>query len=1102
MRRFISVIGCYAFLCLSIVMAKAADAPSVHADYKAPLFTIPYAATPPKIDGAIDDPQWQTALSINALQTTEGLVSTRQTRVWMLWDADHIYIAMRSPLRQGERVLQATRDPSRDSVKAVFDDSYEIWLNFGSRSPDGEIVFFQYLGNAAGAKYDVMFEPTVGNSRPGWESGWKPKNRITPDGKFWEMTVAIPRQSVYVNSPFVDGSEIHGLFVRNFKRPWEQNSIGGSGSFSVPETHCRFVLSKSAPAIHLLDVADPANKSFGLHFAAISPSNTKLKWSFESDGGANQSGTLNLAKDVLGDVNPGLNLDRPGKGYFRIKVQSEDGATNYLDWCSRRQFGDDSALNQAIHDTTDQAALTLSFNPVINEVSVEGDFINYDNRKAIARFSAQVLDSTGKQIAQQDLTLDSLAYVHGVLHLGDCPPGSYTARLTCFDAAGKQMLQKETAFVKKDAAKEFPWWNTTAGNIEKVIAPWTPMVHKGDQVDVWGRSMTIGTAGLPSQIVTQQRQILASPITIVADTDHGAVNAVAESTQTITDTDHRVVTQSNAKLGGLSISAKTTTEFDGMYKVQMTLTPQQAMSVKALKIVIPINPEFANYIHACGEGIRYGFSYGYIPKDKIGVLWSSRQVDGQPMLVGSFIPYVWVGNEHGGLCWFADSDEGWMPDDKVPAIELRRDSPDHVNLVLNLIGQNAVIDAPRTITFAFQATPVKPLRAGWRMDTWSTADSFQDFCRVEPKGGHLIWNALPFTLDTSASKKMVEQRHQMDDNYNFGVTGKYHANAVPYFENNGIDKNFAPAVAYFGDEWHARVSDSQCYCKTLSDFIVYNLGKWCKETGIDGWYVDNVRPVADDNIDAGRGYRLPDGRVQPSYQMFDTRDFFLRVRAVFAENGKSGKFVLHMTNHMIMPWIGAADLALDGEDHVTFPEMGKDFIDFWSLERMRLDYPEQSGVGVTFLQEYQGKWDHTDLKRVIRAYTAMTILNDVLPGANPNGDNQEVWRGRDRFGMETADVKFVPYWDKNNGVSVDGEKLYASSWRKPGSILIAVVDTGDAATATLHLDVTKLGLGAAATLTTMDADTGDTLKLAPNATLQIPINHHDYRQILIRSNSN
>jgi hypothetical protein len=164
---------------------------------------------------------------------------------------------------------------------------------------------------------------------------------------------------------------------------------------------------------------------------------------------------------------------------------------------------------------------------------------------------------------------------------------------------------------------------------------------------------------------------------------------------------------------------------------------------------------------------------------------------------------------------------------------------------------------------------------------------------------------------------------------------------------------------------------------------------------------------------------------------------------------------------------------------------------------MRLDYPEQSGVGVTFLQEYQGKWDHTDLKRVIRAYTAMTILNDVLPGANPNGDNQEVWRGRDRFGVQDAEVRFVPYWDKNNGIAVDGPNIYASSWRKPHSVLIAVVDTGEAAPVTVHLDLDKLG--AKDSTTAMDADTGEPIDIKPDGSVKVQVNRHDYRQLIVQS---
>src|ERR1700733_10006233 len=117
-------------------MCRSASA-TVREGYKAPLFTLPYVATPPKIDGVVNDAEWEHALSVNALQTTEGQVSTRQTRVWMCWDEDHLYIAMRSPLRPGERVLQANRHVGRDNSKTVFDDSYEIWLNANTLSPSG-----------------------------------------------------------------------------------------------------------------------------------------------------------------------------------------------------------------------------------------------------------------------------------------------------------------------------------------------------------------------------------------------------------------------------------------------------------------------------------------------------------------------------------------------------------------------------------------------------------------------------------------------------------------------------------------------------------------------------------------------------------------------------------------------------------------------------------------------------------------------------------------------------------------------------------------------------------------------------------------------------
>ena len=1074
----------------------------VRGDYKAPLFVVPYAATAPKIDGIVDDAEWQNALSIDALQTTEGKLSVRPTRFWLMWDEDHLYIAMRSPLRAGERVVQAFRQTGRDVNSAVFDDSYEIWINANTTSPDGQRVFFQYLGNYPGARYDVMFEPAVGNSRPGWTSGWKPVGRITPDGKAWELEVAIPRQSIYRTTPWADGDELKALIVRSFKRPWEQNSIGGSGSFSAGDTHSRLVLSRHAPAIQLLGVSDVSHDSLGIALAASSQEPKRLSWTFQSDGGVSKMGELIIPAGKSASIEPQLGLDQVGKGDYRIRVSSTDGKTTYLDWCSRREFGDRAALTEKLADTGDQMAMTLLFNPVKNYVRVDGDLINYDKRAEIARYHAEVLDAKGNTLVEKDLTLDSLAYVKGLLDMGECAPGQYVAKLTCYDAQGKPLFERRNEFAKKDAAKAFPWWNTKVGNIEKVIAPWTAVRYDADKFHVWGRSMQMGADGLIQQVTAQGQDLLAAPATIEATLATGKVlpTGVSEP-KVVSSADHRVVVDRACQLGDLDIASHVTCEFDGMYKVAMTLTPRKPVTVESLKIRVPLRPEVAQYYHASGEGIRYGFSYGYVPADKQGKLWDCLAVDGQPMVAGSFIPFMWVGNDKAGLSWFADSDEGWVPSGKTPAIELRRDSADRVDLVLNLIGETFTIDKPRTITFAFQATPVKPMQKGWRMDTWGTGDSFKDWSQLESEGhaGNmgLIFSALPFPLNPAKSREMADARHK--ETAHFGLP-KYRANAVPYFENvltTESRERFSPDIKYFSDPWRARVSDALCWDKTSTDYIVWNLDKWCADSDIDGWYIDNVRPIACDNIDAGRGYRLPDGRVQPTYQIFDTREAFLRIRAMFAEHGKSGKFVLHMTNNFVIPWLGAADLALDGEDHVIFPEMGKDFIDFWSLDRMRLDYWRQWGVAVTFLQEYQGKWNPDDMRRVMRAYTGMSILHDVHPGANPNGNNPEVWQARDRFGIEADDVTFVPYWQPNSGLIASGEGIRASAWVRPGKLLIAVVNLAEKTQGQIQIDCGKLGLAKPAACRAIDAETNEVLKLSEDGQLELPVQRHGYRQILI-----
>ncbi len=1124
------------FLGLAALAATAQEtnAGSVKDGYARPTVVMPYAWTKPVIDGVVDDTEWQGAASVNALQTTTRMLSVRQTRFWFLWDEGNLYLAMRSPLRPGERVIQNLRRKGRDNEKVVFDDSYEVWLDVGSTDPKtGLVCFYQFLCNFAGARADVMHLPSVGNSRRGWTSGWDPKNRITEDNE-WEWEMVIPRESIGKKGPFADGLSFTCLVARNFKRPWEQNSFEGTSTFAVHETHTRFTLSKTAPGLHLLSVGDPVRKKFSLDLATFGRNDNAVHWRFASDSGVVRQGRLEKKKGQLTRLKPMGDLDSEGDGHLRVTVTAADGKTVLLDWCTQREFrytgyGIDG-IPKTLDDRGDVVKGGVTFNPVHNYVRVTGDFISFDNRTAIDEVRVEVSGTKGKKLADDALKIDELAYVDGVLKLGNIPFGTYATRMTALDKDGKTVVAKDGSFTKKDHPKSFAWWNTKHGNIERVISPWTPVTYDGRSFGVWGRKMSVGAGGLPEQILTQNTPLLAAPMRLVAVTADGrtvvGVQALACPAQpkgcTPTDKgistfsqDHRKTAKYEGKLGELTIRSEVMVEFDGMYKVTMTVDPgrDKSVAVRSLRLIVPFMREAADYVHAAGEGIRTGFYYGFLPRDKQGVIWTSRKVDSQPMLVGSFIPYVWVGSPKGGLCWFADSDEGWVPSDNKAAIEIRRDHDKSVDMVFNLISEDCEISRPRTITFAFQASPVKPMHKRWRMDSWWCGDTFIDYA----SSGSMIWLAIPYCRNIEKCKKQVEVRHASDNRYIFGI-GKYRANAVPYFIHQTLPVRHVPEVTYFGDQWRTSISECLFYGKTLTDYMVHNYAEWCKATGIDGYYVDNMRPVACDNIEAGRGYRLRDGRVQPTYQMFSTRRYFLRVRAAFAEQGKHDKIVLHMTNNMIIPWVGATDIAYDGEHHVIYPEMNKDFMDFWSLERMRVDFPAQWGTAVNFMHENTGAWDPNRLLKAMRAYTGMAILHDALPSGNANALNTPVWIGRDRFGIEADDVEFVGYWENDSGAACSPKDCYLAMWKRPGKVLLAVVNTGEKTVARLSLDAKKLGLGTPGKWQVTDAEEGTSATtrsgdvvgqwlasgqgeiVHPGAgVLIVPVERHDYRQVIIES---
>ncbi len=422
-----------------------------------------------------------------------------------------------------------------------------------------------------------------------------------------------------------------------------------------------------------------------------------------------------------------------------------------------------------------------------------------------------------------------------------------------------------------------------------------------------------------------------------------------------------------------------------------------------------------------------------------------------------------------------------------------------VDLVFNLISSQATLDQPRTITFALQASPVKKMKKGWREDTWWTGDTFREYS----PGHDLIFASIPFVEPkyAEAAKQLVDAQHQ---------AGKF---AVPYFIHTNLPDYLVPELATFAEQWKTSTNTNGdkalCYGGSLNDYMVYHWSKWAEDYGIDGFYSDNISPIPDDNIEHGSGYRLPDGRVQPSFQMFGTREYFLRDRAAFLEQRPTSEIVLHMTDNMIIPWIGAADVAYDGENNVIYPEMKKDFMDFWSLERLRVDYPRQWGVTINFMCEYQGAWAPRALHLGYRAYFGEVMLLDALPTGNGNGHEPYLVKERHDFGIGDDDVTFLPYWEKT-GIACGGKDFKLAGWLKPDKLLLLVTNFGEAQSATVTLDTAKLGW-AGSTCTVRDAEQGASwggglwsnaeekpvTADAAGTTLTVPVMRHNYRLLVI-----
>ena len=147
---------------------------------------------PPKIDGNLDDPVWQTAPPVDDLRQKEPLETqpaTERTEVRILYDSRHIYFGVHC-YDSDPAAIVATQ--LRRDLPQALDDNFAILIDPTLSRRNAYI--FQV--NALGTQFDgeVIEEqaPAADNTivDPSWDGLWLSAAKITADG--WTATIEIP----------------------------------------------------------------------------------------------------------------------------------------------------------------------------------------------------------------------------------------------------------------------------------------------------------------------------------------------------------------------------------------------------------------------------------------------------------------------------------------------------------------------------------------------------------------------------------------------------------------------------------------------------------------------------------------------------------------------------------------------------------------------------------------------------------------------------------------------------------------------------------------------------------------------------------------------
>ncbi len=1048
-------------ICLLLAVALIA-APVIGAAQEGepllPLVSIGLVADAPVVDGVLDDVAWQGAGGFTGMVPIgKSVMAPDRTTVRMAYDAERLYIGIECVVQPGETPQGSAT--GHDEGRPWREDAVEVYL---SPDPERPQDYYQVIGAAAGGIYDFH----AGD--PKWNGAWEYAAHVAEGAwtcelsiAFAELGVATPEAGMQWRAN-VCRDVVAG---RSANESWAQMAA----SFKEWERLGRLLFVGDGPVVGVRDLGAPQFGRLAVDAVATNPGERRAvvklsAWVVEPGTTITASGEewAPMIRGKMVTAGEELTLEPGERREVRIAREFTDRALGLIVLSATGPDGGQLYAQQLPFEL--QTPLSVAVQPVPKDrrliVSVISGLEGIDPQATTVAISAAPRRS---ETPCAELTASLADAESGVdLDYATWPVGEYVVTAAVADAAGEM----QTASAPFEVVPTPDWVGNSLGRERVIVPPFEPITTSQTAFRVWGRRTEFADRFLPASMTSQDKELLAGPMRLVAMRDGERIPLTTSAPVTFSERSPDRVEFATAGSGaGIEARIDWWAEYDGFTWAEMAISAPERRTIDGLALEIPLRAEFARMIHA-DTNRRHAAINDFI---------------GDEPFAWGFLPMIWTGDHDRGLCWFAESAEPFVPLDGERVVEVIPQG-DTVLLRITMIGAPVEMTGRRRFGFGLLASPVRPLPEGWAtmmIDRWPPRRSTVNWEAVgsKPDWG-IIWNSdygehltAPFWTPESVREVAALGREWGVGVMHYIAPGCHsmaYAEPQRYFEEWRIDPLDEFYIEQF-DETYPRL----CLNSSFADYLLAGIDYMVREFGIQGIYHDGGAPALCRSEVHGCGWRDENHRLRRIRPIRAYREYHKRLATMlWYEHGIEDFFIYDHTSDICwLPTLTFCNAHLDGEQYKGRRRARVPYSEILSRREIEPEYiSTQWGVITVFLNICDREGEEG------RACSA-TVLGYTLPYGIPFYPRylyQEWLDGIEalyaQFDIDHA--TFHPYWRELAGFAAeaDMERTPVSCFLHDDGRLLVVAGniTGEALSPTVRIDRDTLGLAA-------DADVRQTI---------------------------